>query len=184
MMLLRCSHSSPRCLLQSKTIGNGMRISMPALSTNEANKKDIAVPDRKIRPNEKFFDKNLRMERPMSPHVTIYAFPLPALTSGTHRFTGLFLSGAIVATGCAALVTPEPISVYLDIVKDMHLPLWATIPFKTALCFPVAYHTINGVRHLVYDLGIGYTMKNTYASAYVGISLSLAATAALVYLSC
>jgi len=180
-MLMRCAPSSSRCLVQSKPLTSQLRLSA-AFSTSTENK--VAVPDRKIRPNEKFFDKNERMQRPMSPHVTIYAFPLPALTSITNRVTGGAMAGVVIAAGCGALVSPEPISVYVDMVRDMHLPLWATIPFKTALCFPVAYHTINGVRHLVYDMGIGYKLTETYTSGYIVIALSLAATAGLVYLSC
>lgn len=34
--------------------------------------------------------KNALLNRPMSPHMTIYKFPLPAMLSITHRATGMF----------------------------------------------------------------------------------------------
>ena len=34
------------------------------------------------------------MARPMSPHLTIYSFPVPAILSISHRITGVALTGA------------------------------------------------------------------------------------------
>lgn len=33
------------------------------------------------------------------------------------------------------------------------LPLWAKLSAKTLLAVPFVYHTINGVRHLIWDTG-------------------------------
>lgn len=40
-----------------------------------------------------FWAKNQKLHRPMSPHLTIYRLPLPAILSVTHRATGAALSG-------------------------------------------------------------------------------------------
>lgn len=32
--------------------------------------------------------KNARLNRPLSPHMTIYSFPMPAMLSITHRASG------------------------------------------------------------------------------------------------
>lgn len=43
-------------------------------------------------PQEDFWDKNKRLDRPLSPHLTIYKFQLTSMLSITHRGTGLALS--------------------------------------------------------------------------------------------
>lgn len=45
--------------------------------------------------------KNERLQRPLSPHMTIYKFPLPAVLSISHRGTGVALTtyALILSTG-------------------------------------------------------------------------------------
>lgn len=42
--------------------------------------------------------------RPISPHVQIFKFPLPAMVSIATRFTGIGLTAGVAATGVACLV--------------------------------------------------------------------------------
>ncbi|KAA8578266.1 hypothetical protein FQN60_001063 [Etheostoma spectabile] len=55
----------------------------------------------------KFWAKNTKLNRPMSPHLTIYKWSVPMMMSITFRGTGVGLSGAISAFALAALVLPE-----------------------------------------------------------------------------
>jgi hypothetical protein len=59
--------------------------------------------------------KNTRMQRPMSPHLTIYRFPMPAILSISHRITGVALTGAICAAGIGLIF--EPLSFYVDAIQ-------------------------------------------------------------------
>lgn len=43
--------------------------------------------------NETYSEKQAKKGRPVSPHVTIYKFPVVALSSITNRVTGVILSG-------------------------------------------------------------------------------------------
>jgi len=43
--------------------------------------------------------KNNRLNRPMSPHLTIYKFQLTSILSITHRGTGVALSGITAGLG-------------------------------------------------------------------------------------
>lgn len=45
-----------------------------------------------------------RKNRPISPHVQIFKFPLPAMVSITTRFTGAGLSAGIALTGIGCLL--------------------------------------------------------------------------------
>lgn len=42
--------------------------------------------------SESYSEKQAKLGRPVSPHVTIYKFPITALTSITNRVTGVALS--------------------------------------------------------------------------------------------
>ena len=44
---------------------------------------------------ENFFDRNKRLARPTSPHLTIYKMQLTAVLSITHRGTGLAQSALL-----------------------------------------------------------------------------------------
>ena len=81
----------------------------------------------------------------ISPHLTIYKFPLTAMSSITNRVTGVALSGAFVASGVYALSG-----------RDL-LVAWDSLDPKiqrageAGLTFPVIYHTAGGIRHLLWD---------------------------------
>lgn len=179
-MLLRCG--GRRALFHMRPGVSMLRFSMP-VSTSAALK--CAPVNRKMKVNEQFWDKNKRMERPMSPHVTIYKFELPALMSISHRFTGLALSGVTVLLGVSALGAPDNLSHYLEILKTWNLPLWFLLPAKSILVWPVAYHTANGLRHLFWDMGIGlHQMSNVFKSGYAVLISSFVLTFGIVgYLS-
>uniref|UniRef100_W5M0B7 Succinate dehydrogenase cytochrome b560 subunit, mitochondrial n=1 Tax=Lepisosteus oculatus TaxID=7918 RepID=W5M0B7_LEPOC len=40
----------------------------------------------------KFWDKNARLKRPLSPHISIYSWSIPMMMSISHRGTGVALS--------------------------------------------------------------------------------------------
>lgn len=44
-------------------------------------------------------EKNVRLNRPQSPHITVYKFQLPANLSITHRITGAALAVYMSALG-------------------------------------------------------------------------------------
>lgn len=62
-----------------------------------------------------FFTKNKKLHRPMSPHLTVYRFPLPAILSVAHRGTGIALTGVVCAAGIGLAV--QPLQFYLDAIQ-------------------------------------------------------------------
>ncbi|XP_062847620.1 succinate dehydrogenase cytochrome b560 subunit, mitochondrial-like [Trichomycterus rosablanca] len=85
--------------------------------------------------------------------VTIVTVPcrwsVPMMMSITHRGTGIGLSAGISAFAAAALVLPGSFPYYLDLVHSLSFGPALITAGKFALSFPVAYHTFNGIRHLV-----------------------------------
>lgn len=57
-------------------------------------------------------EKNGRLQRPMSPHLSIYKFQLTAILSITHRGTGVALSGFTAGLGACKLLQESYIYFY------------------------------------------------------------------------
>lgn len=121
----------------------------------------------------KFWAKNTRLNRPLSPHISIYKWSIPMMMSISHRGTGVALSSGISAFALAALVLPESYPYYLDLIHSMTFGPQFLAFSKFALAFPVAYHTFNGIRHLVWDLGKGFKIPEVYRSGYMVIALTV-----------
>jgi succinate dehydrogenase (ubiquinone) cytochrome b560 subunit len=105
-----------------------------------------------------------RLNRPISPHLGIYKLEQSWLgASAWTRITGCTLSGAAYVYFSAYLVAP---------LLGWHLEsaslasAFAALPFavkglvKFGLGFPFVFHAINGVRHLVFDLGKGFQKQS------------------------
>ena len=81
----------------------------------------------------------------ISPHVSIYKFPLGALSSITNRLTGLSLSGIFVLGGLIQ---------FCPIPWERHYESLSLIQKKTlhyTVLFPTLYHTFGGIRHFIWD---------------------------------
>ncbi|WP_371168212.1 succinate dehydrogenase, cytochrome b556 subunit [Aliiroseovarius sp. 2305UL8-7] len=98
-----------------------------------------------------------RGDRPLSPHLQVYRPQLTSITSIFARITGVALLGAavlVVAWFFAAAVGPECYAVVNGLMTSflgdviMFLALWA-------LC----YHALSGLRHLIWDIGLGLEVE-------------------------
>uniref|UniRef100_W5LW70 Succinate dehydrogenase cytochrome b560 subunit, mitochondrial n=1 Tax=Lepisosteus oculatus TaxID=7918 RepID=W5LW70_LEPOC len=100
----------------------------------------------------KFLDKNTRLKRPLSPHISIYSWSIPMMMSISHRGTGVALSSGISLFALSALVLPGDFASNLEVVRSLSLGPALIYSAKFTLAFPVAYHTFNGIRHLLWEL--------------------------------
>ncbi|OAA41810.1 succinate dehydrogenase cytochrome b subunit [Metarhizium rileyi] len=101
-----------------------------------------------------------RLQRPVSPNLGIYKIEQTWLGhSAWTRITGCTLSGAAYVYFGAYLVAPL-LGWHLETASVASA--FAALPFavkggvKFLLGFPFAYHFINGLRHLWFDLGKGF----------------------------
>ena len=92
-----------------------------------------------------------KTKRPVSPHVTIYAFPIAALTSITTRVTGCALSFGAAGLGIIEIVGGSGAAAAFasDFAATGGMALVAGAKFSVA--FPVAYHYLGGLRHMIWD---------------------------------
>lgn len=120
--------------------------------------------------------------RPLSPHLQIYRLPLLALLSITHRITGfgVALAAVLIPVVLAALAAgPEA---YACI--QVHLSAWYGRVGLLLISASLIFHTLNGIRHLVWDSGRNLALLNAERSGYAVILLTLVLTAALWLLVC
>lgn len=143
---------------------------------------------RQEKATEEFFSKNKTLERPLSPHMSLYVFNLsrvPHMTimlSLAHRATGIVLTGFAYGLAAMPLLCAHQFPYYVEALQAMHLSPLLTLPVKAGLAFTLCYHTFNGMRHLANDLGLGFRLKEYYTSGFLVIGLSLASTAALMFM--
>lgn len=115
------------------------------------------------------------MSRPLSPHLSVYRWPITMTLSILHRMTGVALSVGLIAlvvwlesialgAGAYAAVTA-----WMDTIIGQVLMLgWS---------FAFFFHLANGVRHLFWDAGLGFEPRQAKASAWFVVVASLLMTA-------
>ncbi|XP_066464843.1 succinate dehydrogenase cytochrome b560 subunit, mitochondrial isoform X1 [Eleutherodactylus coqui] len=129
-----------------------------------------------------FWEKNARLNRPLSPHITIYGWSLPMMMSITHRGTGVAMSAGVSLFSLAALVLPGDYASYLELIKSLNLGPALIYSAKFAIAFPFMYHTWNGIRHLAWDLGKGFKIPEVYQTGYIVVGLTLLSAAGIAAL--
>lgn len=98
---------------------------------------------------EPFWDKNKRLQRPLSPHLTIYKFQMTSMLSITHRGTGLAQSAILSGAAIWAIATNTSFPALLTSVQALGFGGALIFLGKFAIAWPVTYHLFNGLRHLV-----------------------------------
>jgi len=86
----------------------------------------------------------------LSPHVTIYRFPLAALSSITHRITGIMMAGASLGLAVAALgYSNEGLKSQIQEFNANHGVL--SYLARLSILTPLTFHYLSGCRHLYWD---------------------------------
>lgn len=114
-------------------------------------------------------------DRPLSPHLSIYRWPVTMATSILHRATGIAMAvGFIVLVGWLfdAASGPEVYGQYMA-VMDSTVGLILLVGWS----FAFFYHFANGIRHLVWDTGRGFEKSQATASAWFVIVAAVVLTA-------
>lgn len=126
-----------------------------------------------------------RKKRPVAPHLTIYQPQIPWVLSALNRITGCVLSGGFYVFGAAYLVSPL-FGWHLDSASIAAafggLPLLAKAAAKFVVAMPFTFHSINGVRHLVWDFALNFKNKSVIATGWTVVGLSVTSALALATL--
>ena len=114
--------------------------------------------------------------RPLSPHLQIFRFRVPLITSILHRITGaaLVAGSFVMLWWLIALAGGE--QAYGHFVEAALHPLGQICLIGWSWAF--FYQLLNGIRHLAYDAGKGFDLKTSYATGRLVLVLSVVLTAA------
>ncbi|KAI6039870.1 SDHC, cytochrome b subunit of succinate dehydrogenase [Pisolithus marmoratus] len=96
-----------------------------------------------------------RLKRPSSPHFTIYQPQLTWLSSIANRTTGGALSALLYGFSLAYLFAPGTFDSTHIVEFIAGLPEYVKYLGKFVLAAPFAFHSLNGLRHLAWDMGKG-----------------------------
>ncbi|KAK9879361.1 hypothetical protein WA026_004210 [Henosepilachna vigintioctopunctata] len=124
-------------------------------------------------------EKNMKLNRPMSPHLTIYAPEIQSFLSISHRISGAAMVTYLVGFGIGTIVLPQDISTYIAAIDAMNLPSPVLYTARVLMVLPFMYHAINGIRHLVWDMGKLLYIKQVLVSGYIVFGVALLAGLAL-----
>lgn len=119
--------------------------------------------------------------RPLSPHLQVYRLPLAALTSITHRLTGIALMvGSIVLVAWLwAAATSTAYFTWWQSSLKAPVGLFCLAGWSFALC----YHLCTGIRHLIWDAGFGFKKETSRFSSVLVVLIALALTGAMWFLA-
>ena len=102
--------------------------------------------------------RNLANEkRPLSPHLTVYRPQNTSMLSIFHRLTGIGLVFPTITIVIWLICIPLGPS-YFNLANQILGSLIGKL-FLTVSLWALIYHTLTGVRHLIWDLGIGVDIK-------------------------
>ena len=109
--------------------------------------------------------------RPLSPHLTIYKPQITSVLSISHRITGIIQSFGLVLIFILILLIMTKKENYLFVESFLQSLFGKT--FFILYTFSLLYHILNGIRHLIWDLGFGFDLKNVNLTGYSIIFLSI-----------
>jgi len=109
--------------------------------------------------------------RPLSPHLQIYRWPITMAASITHRVTGIALAAGLVLLAwwlLAAATGPDAYGLFARLAGNV---IGEIVLF--GFLWSLAYHLLNGIRHLAWDIGYGFRVPTARITAVLVFAGSL-----------
>ncbi|MCB1554019.1 MAG: succinate dehydrogenase, cytochrome b556 subunit [Xanthomonadales bacterium] len=118
-------------------------------------------------------------KRPLSPHLQVYRWQITMVMSILHRATGVALAAGTLVLVAWLLVLTGGLGLFEGVIG-----LATGLPMQVALlgfCACLVYHFLNGIRHLLWDVGYGYEIPKLYATGWTVIVLALVITGVIFF---
>ncbi len=122
-------------------------------------------------------------DRPLSPFMLgqTYRFQITSVMSLMHRASGVVL--AIAAFGFSWWIMSMALGGnYAECAAAVTGSLLGKIGLFL-ISLALMYHLFNGIRHLAWDAGFGFSIPQAYASGYTVLALTVVSTALLWFLA-
>ncbi len=114
-------------------------------------------------------------ERPLSPHLQVYRWQITMTMSILHRASGIALVVGAFALAWWLLAVAAGGDAYTGAAACLASPFGKFVLF----CFSLAlvFHLLNGIRHMLWDIGWGFDIPEVYRSGYTVAGLTVVLTA-------
>ena len=115
-------------------------------------------------------------DRPLSPHLQVYRPQFTSVLSILHRMTGVALGlGALLLVYWLAAAAAGP-----EWFKSARALAGSWLGWLVLLGFTWAlfYHLCNGIRHLFWDIGMGFELTTARLTGWCVVLISFALTGA------
>ena len=116
------------------------------------------------------------MERPLSPFMfpTWYRFQITSSLSIIHRLTGIALSAGSILLAWWLVAVAEGGHLFAATHAFIASPIGIALLFFWSMAF--FYHLCSGIRHLAWDAGYGFEIRQAYLSGYAVLASTLLLT--------
>ena len=117
-----------------------------------------------------------KFDRPLSPHLSVYRWPITMTLSILHRATGVGLSLGLIVLAAWLLQAAAGPEQHQYFRATMATPIGRIL--LIGFTFAFFLHMGNGIRHLVWDTGSGFEIRQANASAWIVLIFTFLLTAA------
>lgn len=122
-----------------------------------------------------------RGNRPLSPHMTIYRPQVTSVFSILHRITGVAMTlGAVLVVWWFLAVATSP--EYFETVDGL-MTSWIGGLILIGSVWALWFHFCNGIRHLVWDLGMGMEIDDVAQTAWLTLAVSIILTIITIFIA-
>ena len=115
--------------------------------------------------------------RPISPHLQIYRWQMGNTLSIVHRLTGVALALGMLPLSAWFVSLASGERAYGVVMRMLANPVGLLCMFAWSFAF--LYHLLNGVRHLFWDVGLGFESKPRQVSGWLVVFGATALTVSL-----
>ena len=112
--------------------------------------------------------------RPLSPHLSVFRWPITMVLSILHRMTGVALSVGLVVYAVWLMAAAAGTGLY----EGMNAFFGTFIGKLMLIGWSAAFflHLANGIRHLVWDAGFGFERSSANATGWLVVVATVLAT--------
>jgi len=121
------------------------------------------------------------IQRPLSPHLQIYKKQITSVLSIFHRGTGVVLAIGALAVTAWLLCVAGNADCYAWCQQILSAWYGQIALFGFSAC--MMYHLLNGIRHLLWDIGWGMEIGTVVKTGYLVIVLSIVLTGLLWFIA-
>jgi succinate dehydrogenase / fumarate reductase cytochrome b subunit len=121
--------------------------------------------------------------RPLSPHLSIYKLQISFGLSIMHRITGVVLFICILALSWFVIFALSS-SIGVPLIEYNMILLLSSQWLKLSLMcilFCLYYHFLNGIRHLFWDMGVGFEKSTMHKTGWIVMLLTTISTVLTLY---